>query len=91
MPDQDIVVKARDEGQIILTHDLDFGRIVALSQHRLPSVITFRLSDMHPELVNHYLMQVITHLADQLRTGALVSVNERAIRTRSLPVDEDMP
>ena len=89
LSDQDIVVKARDEGRIILKHDLDFGRIIALSQQRLPSVITLRLGDMRPDSVNHHPVQVIAHLSEQLREGALVSVNERAIRTRSLPVGGD--
>lgn len=48
MDDHDIVSKAHAEGRVILTHDLDFGRIIALSQSRLPSVVTFRLSDMRP-------------------------------------------
>jgi predicted nuclease of predicted toxin-antitoxin system len=46
----EIVRKARAEDRVILTHDLDFGRIMALSQRHLPSVITFRLSDMQPRL-----------------------------------------
>lgn len=86
LSDQDIVVKARDEERIILTHDLDFGRILALSQQRLPSVITLRLDDMRPDSVNHHLVQVMARLSEQLCEGALVSVNEQAIRTRLLPV-----
>jgi hypothetical protein len=31
MPDERIVIKAQVEGRTIITHDLDFGRIVALS------------------------------------------------------------
>jgi len=89
LSDQDIMVKVRKEERIILTHDLDFVRIIALSQQRLPSVITLRLGDMRPDSVNHHPVQVIAHLSEQLREGALVSVNERAIRTRSLPVGGD--
>jgi predicted nuclease of predicted toxin-antitoxin system len=80
------VQKARAEGRVILTHDLDFGRIVALSQSHLPSVITFRLSDMQPTCVNHYIVQVLDRFAETLETGALVSVNEQAIRVRPLPI-----
>lgn len=57
LDDVEIVRKARAEDRVILTHDLDFGRIIALSQRHLPSVITFRLSDMQPSCVNHYLLQ----------------------------------
>lgn len=84
--DEKIIKKARDEECVILTHDLDFGRIMALSQHRLPSVITFRLDDMQPANVNHYLSEVLTRFAKELQTGALVSVHERGIRVRPLPI-----
>ena len=76
---------------MILTHDLDFGRVVALSQSRLPSVITFRLSDMQPRQVNRYLAEVLNRFAEQLESGALVSVNEQAIRVRALPIDDVNP
>lgn len=32
LEDDKIVEKAREEGRVILTHDLDFGRIVAVSR-----------------------------------------------------------
>lgn len=88
MDDYDIVSKARTEGRVILTHDLDFGRIIALSQSHLPSLITFRLSNMQPHQVNRYLTEVLDRFADQLESGALVSVNEQAIRVRLLPIDD---
>ena len=91
LDDRGIVAKARLEGRVILTHDLDFGRIVALSQSRLPSVITFRLSDMQPRQVNRYLAEVLNRFAEQLESGTLVSVNEQAIRVRALPIDDVNP
>lgn len=84
--DEEIIAKARAEGRIILTHDLDFGRIIALSQADKPSVITFRLSDRRPVQVNEYLAQVLGRFSQKIVAGALVSVNERGIRVRSLPI-----
>ncbi len=86
LPDDEIVEKARGEGRVILTHDLDFGRIIAVSRVSVPSVITFRLDDMRPAQVNHHLAEVLARFTGQLETGALVSVSERGIRVRSLPV-----
>lgn len=88
LSDDAIIGKARAEGRVILTHDLDFGRIIALSQSHVPSVITFRLNDMRPDKVNHYLTHTLARFAEQLEAGALVSVNERAIRARPLPVED---
>jgi predicted nuclease of predicted toxin-antitoxin system len=86
LADEAIVEMALSEGRVILTHDLDFGRIVALSRGRLPSVITFRLEDMRASQVNHYLTDVLARFEDQLRAGALISVNEQGIRVRRLPI-----
>jgi predicted nuclease of predicted toxin-antitoxin system len=86
LEDKEIVKKARAEGRVILTHDLDFGRIVAVSGDRVPSVITFRLSDMRPLQVNQYLVVVLDRFTEQLEMGALVSVTDGGIRVRSLPV-----
>ena len=52
----------------------------------VPSVITFRLQDMRPAQVNRYLAKVLERFTAELEAGALVSVNERAIRVRPLPV-----
>ncbi len=86
LEDEQIIIKALQENRIILTHDLDFGRIVALSHQPQPTVITFRLDDMQPTQVNSYLTEVLSHFAAELKIGALVSVNEQVIRVRQLPV-----
>jgi predicted nuclease of predicted toxin-antitoxin system len=85
--DQEIIEQARNESRIILTHDLDFGRIVALSRGHLPSVITFRLQDMSPQNVNQRVELVIRRFETQLVAGALISVTEEDIRVRLLPVE----
>jgi predicted nuclease of predicted toxin-antitoxin system len=65
---------------------LDFARIVAVSGGLVPSVITFRLSDMRPSQVNGSLVTVLDRFAEPLERGALVSVADGSIRVRSLPI-----
>ncbi len=81
-----IIEKALAENRIILTHDLDFTRIVALSREQAPSVVTFRLSNMRAEQVNLRLEDLLTRFSDVLSAGALISVTDQAVRVRSLPV-----
>ena len=88
LSDEQFIAKALSEERTILTHDLDFGRIVTLSQAGLPSVVTFRLNDMRASTVNPYLDAILTSLAHEIEVGALVSVNEQSIRVRKLPVGE---
>ena len=86
MTDSAILRKAREENYVLLTHDLDFGELVASSGSQLPSVIVFRLRNMRPENVNHHLIQIIENHNDLLEIGIFVSVTEGRIRVRSLPL-----
>jgi predicted nuclease of predicted toxin-antitoxin system len=87
LSDERIVLKAKDEGRTIITHDLDFGRIVALSGDSVPSIVTLRLTDMTPSRVNNALRTVLDDAALSLEGGALVTVTDGGIRVRTLPVD----
>jgi len=86
LSDERIVEKAISERRVVLTHDLDFGRIVALSRGQLPSVITFRLTDMRAAEVNRRLEDVLSRFTTMLEEGALISVTDDAVRVRRLPV-----
>ena len=41
LPDSAVLEKARAEGRILLTHDLDFGELLAFSKSAQPSVLYF--------------------------------------------------
>jgi len=76
LPDPGIVEKARQEGRIVLVHDLGFGELVAASGTTLPSVITFRLRNMHPDRVNSALQSILSQHGEALEQGAMMSVTE---------------
>ena len=86
MTDREILVKAYEEGFILLTHDLDFGDLLAASGARLPSVMVFRLRNMRPNQVNLYLDQIIARYGNELEAGAFLSVTEGRVRIRLLPL-----
>ena len=86
LEDPDIFAKARDENRVLLTHDLGFGELVAATGSRLPSVIVFRLRNMRPDRVNHFLHRIIADHQEALERGAIVSVTEGQIRVRLLPI-----
>ena len=86
MADSAIMEKAASEERIILTHDLDFGRLLALSGKAKPSVITFRLSDMRPPHVVSTLMALLSDFEDDLAKGAAFVVTDKGIRRRRLPI-----
>ena len=55
LEDREILAKARDEGRIVLTIDLDFGYLLAVSGAILPSVVLFRLGNESREVIEEYL------------------------------------
>ncbi len=85
--DSEILKKARAEGCILLTHDLDFGDLLAASGANLPSVVIFRLRNMRPEQVNRHLRKIISQYSEALERGAIVTVTEGRARIRRLPLE----
>ena len=85
--DRSILEKAKNENRIVLTHDLDFGHILAACKELSPSVIIFRLNDMRPHNVEQYLFELIKSHSEFLKQGIIVSVNEKKTRIRQLPIE----
>ncbi len=86
LSDSEILEKARREESIVLTHDLDFGDLLAASGAQLPTVIIFRLRNMRPERVNLYLENIIKQHTKPLDHGAVATVAEGGVRIRRLPI-----
>jgi predicted nuclease of predicted toxin-antitoxin system len=88
LPDGDILEKTLREDRILLTHDLDFGELLAASGGSLPSVIIFRLKDMRAANVSRHLFSLINQQSEALNRGAICSVTERKVRIRNLPIEK---
>jgi predicted nuclease of predicted toxin-antitoxin system len=86
MADSEILRKAREENRVLLTHDLDFGELLAASGETLPSVIIFRLKDMRAGNVSKHLFSIIRQQSNSLNSGAVLSVTEQRVRIRTLPL-----
>ena len=86
MPDQDVFRKAATESRILLTFDLDFGEILALSGERNVSVVLFRLHNTHTAHVIERLKITIEKAKVILESGSVVVVEERRLRARRLPL-----
>lgn len=88
LSDPEILEKARNEECILLTHDLDFGDLLAASGTAMPSVVIFRLRNMRPENVNHHLLSILSQHAESLKSGAIITVTEGQARIRNLPLGD---
>jgi predicted nuclease of predicted toxin-antitoxin system len=87
--DEQVIEFAISNKLIVLTHDLDYGRIISLSGKQFPSVITLRHKKISLEIIQHSLDQVLPAYSDQLISGILLSIDEESIRTRKLPFLRD--
>ena len=86
LPNGEIFEKAHLEKRIILTFDLDFSEIVALSSGKQVSVILFRLHNARTPNVIERLKTVLTSSRQALEQGAIVVVEDSRHRIRRLPL-----
>ena len=86
MPNGQIFLKAIEEGRIVITFDLDFGEIAALTKGQKASVILFRLKNTRTFYVLERLSAVVERFAAALEKGAIIIVEEARYRVRYFPV-----
>jgi predicted nuclease of predicted toxin-antitoxin system len=85
-PDINILEFARTENWVVLTQDLDFSMLVALSRYSQPSLITLRLSSAKPDIVTQKLLDVLPQIEEALQEGSAITIQDESIRIRKLPV-----
>lgn len=84
--DSTLLAWARDNEHIVITHDLDFGAILAATGTSAPSVIQVRTHNVTPLHLKRLLIDVIDCYEAELRAGALIIVDENRARARILPL-----
>lgn len=84
--DSEILEFARQENRVIITQDLDFFSLLALGGYEKPSLITFRLSVPEPKTITRKLLELLPHIEDRLAEGCAVTIDDRKVRVRRLPI-----
>lgn len=85
-PDAAIMTWARAHDCLVLTHDLDFGTILAVTNADGPSVIQVRAQDVLPAAMGASVLAALRQFADALAAGALVTIDPHRRRARVLPL-----
>ncbi len=84
--DLEIVAYAAKNARCVVTLDRDFTRILAATEGIAPSVIHLRMQKTNHARTTALLRNIVSHLADDLRSGCIVSVTAQSIRVRRLPI-----
>lgn len=79
--DRVILQWALERDHIVFTNDLDFGRLLALTYARGPSVIQIRGADLLPESLGEVLVSTLESCERALLEGALLVVDRASPKT----------
>lgn len=75
-----------DNSYVILTHDLDFGDILAATGAKAPSVVQVRSQDVLSERFQNLIINALRQFETALASGALIVIDESRSRARVLPL-----
>ena len=84
--DSEIMAYAAANNYVVVTHDLDFGAILAITHGKKPSVVQIRSEDVSPEAIAKHTVAALRHVQAELEAGALLTVEPEHTRLRLLPL-----
>jgi predicted nuclease of predicted toxin-antitoxin system len=85
-PDSILFEYAKKNDYLILTHDLDFGAILAHTNENGPSVVQIRSNNITPAVYGKKLVSAVKQAEVYLKEGALIVIDETRSRIRVLPL-----
>jgi predicted nuclease of predicted toxin-antitoxin system len=84
--DTTIMSYASENDRVVVTHDLDFGALLAASHAAGPSVVQFRTQDVLSPKFVEIVLSTLSRFESEIKVGALVVIDERRSRVRVLPI-----
>lgn len=84
--DTDLVALALSESRVLVTADLDFPRIIALSGKDAPGLILFRAGNISDAQMLALLQRVLLEVPPPALQHAIVVVDEQSLRIATLPI-----
>ncbi len=84
--DFEILQRAQAEKRVIVTLDADFHTLLALSSAISPSVIRVRIEGLEAEPLARLLETLIKEWAEELDSGAMLTVSPNRVRYHHLPI-----
>jgi predicted nuclease of predicted toxin-antitoxin system len=85
-PDAQVMGYAMANDFVVLTHDLDFGAILAVTHGEGPSVVQLRSEDVSPDTIGKRVVSALRQMQSELEAGALLTFEATGTRLRLLPL-----
>lgn len=85
-PDSEIMAYASANDCVVLTHDLDFSAILAVTHGEKPSVVQIRADDVSPDVIGKQVIAALRQMASELEAGALLTIDPSRTRLNLLPL-----
>lgn len=85
-PDTELMSWAREHAHIVLTQDLDFSQLLFTTRERGPSVVLLRMDNEFDSAAREHVLAAVSQAQDALATGALLTISEKRVRLRHLPI-----
>ena len=84
--DTAIMTYARENNFVVLTCDLDFSTILAVTHELKPSVAQIRASVLYAERAADLISSALLQYTNELEKGAILSIDLKGARIRLLPI-----
>jgi predicted nuclease of predicted toxin-antitoxin system len=85
--DSFIMAFAKGAGYVVLTHDLDFGSILAATHGDKPSVIQIRSGTLSTAAIGPFVVKTLIQMEGEIESGALLTIEPPRARIRLLPLN----
>jgi predicted nuclease of predicted toxin-antitoxin system len=86
--DHEIAALAAKNDYIVVTHDLDFGAILAVTHGRKPSDVQIRADNITADAIGEKVIAAHLQMEKPLKAGALLTIDTNRNRMRLLPLDD---
>ena len=87
--DADILLLAREEGAVVVTADLDYPRLLALTGGDAPGLLLFRGGDWTEKEIFERLERVLAIVSEDDMRRSILVIERHRIRRRRLPMTSE--
>ncbi|WP_437280960.1 DUF5615 family PIN-like protein [Sorangium sp. So ce375] len=84
--DDEILERARQSNQVVVTLDADFHTLLALADANAPSVLRLRVERLNGEACAKLILDVLAVCGSELLAGAAATADLSRVRVRRLPL-----